>query len=82
MTPLQAALVYRGLPINHPHPCECADTGCPAHFGLPHCERRANAVLFRTDMEDKTGSLFCERCALDAYGSGVYSDEPIEGGEA
>lgn len=60
--------------------CECLDHGCPAHRGKP-CHRLAHtadargSLLFRVDMEDRTGTLFCAACAEDAAMSGLYSDD-------
>lgn len=52
--------------------CECADRGCPFHTGLDHCVRTATDVLYRCDMEDRTGTRFCRPCADDADESGLY----------
>lgn len=57
--------------------CECSDPGCPVTHGQG-C--RANAagkrgvILYRIDMEDVTGTLFCWSCANDATDSGVFTD--------
>lgn len=54
--------------------CECADPGCRAHLGRSKCNREAAQTLFRVDMEDKTGTRFCDHCTLDAMESGVFAD--------
>ncbi len=58
--------------------CECADPGCPADHNV--CMDglvRESVVLYRIDMEDYTGTEFCNPCAGDAMESGVFStDEP------
>lgn len=52
--------------------CECSDPGCPCCQG--HCERRSAVTLYRVDMQDESGTRFCENCANDAYESGVFAD--------
>ena len=53
--------------------CECADPGCPGHKGTSDCFRKQQTVLYRIDMEDRTGVAFC---ADDAGDSGLFSDAP------
>lgn len=55
--------------------CECSDSGCHAHNGRSVCTSRGTAVLYRVDMEDQTGMLFCEDCAADAMESGYFTTE-------
>lgn len=58
--------------------CECSDPGCPNCKGS--CERAGWVRLFRVDMHDVSGVLFCERCSDDAFYSGVFCcDDPAEG---
>jgi len=53
--------------------CECADPGCPQHKGESECKRVNHVeVLFRVDMDDRTGTRFCGRCADDAMESGLF----------
>ena len=52
--------------------CECSDPGCPACLGL--CGKSAVMTLYRIDMQDLTGTDFCEDCANDAMESGLFSD--------
>jgi hypothetical protein len=52
--------------------CECADPGCPVHKGVDHCQMFAVMRLFREDMLDLTGVLFCQKCGEDALASGVF----------
>ena len=52
-------------------PCECADPGCNECGGL--CEKDGAVRLYRVDMDDATGVLFCEPCAADALASGVFT---------
>jgi hypothetical protein len=52
-------------------PCQCADRACPCRG---RCCRRATTTLFRVDMEDRTGTPFCDGCAADAWESGLFSD--------
>ena len=60
--------------------CECFDTGDnhpinnSGRDGL-QCTRKASATLYRIDMEDNSGTRFCEECASDAMVSGVFTDE-------
>lgn len=66
--------------------CECADPGCPAagHVIEPCdlrgvtqriacCNGKTSRLLFRVDMQDLTGTLFCEGCAEDALESGLFT---------
>lgn len=53
-------------------PCECSDSGCTAHRGKAYCNKKANTILYRIDMEDETGVSFCNACADDAMESGVF----------
>lgn len=54
--------------------CECSDRLCPAHKGSENCVERAIVILYRIDMEDNTGTAFCEACASDALDTGLFSD--------
>lgn len=54
--------------------CECSDSGCKAHKGTSACESIGTTILYRVDMDDLTGTLFCESCADDAMESGLFSD--------
>ena len=51
--------------------CECEDRQCPAHLG-ENCKEIGKILLFRIDMDDASGTLFCERCAEDALESGLF----------
>jgi len=53
--------------------CECSDPGCPHHKGKDICTRRGYDILFRSDMEDETGTVFCADCADDAFTSGLFT---------
>lgn len=53
--------------------CMCSDPGCPACKG--YCNLAASTVVYRTDMEDESGSPMCTGCAVDAMESGVFTDE-------
>jgi hypothetical protein len=55
--------------------CECADAGCVCHG---KCNAEGRVTLYRVDMEDATGTLFCEQCAADAMESGLFTDESEE----
>jgi hypothetical protein len=55
--------------------CECTDSGCVAHKGRAKCGKKADQILFRVDMEDETGTAFCDACADDAFASGLFTDE-------
>jgi len=58
--------------------CECSDTGCKAHPGK-HCANHGEvSLLYRVDMEDHTGTAFCEACADDAFESGLFTTESGE----
>jgi hypothetical protein len=50
--------------------CEDGDAGCVHCAG--RCTRDAVCVLFRVDMEDRTGTAFCETCSEDALASGLF----------
>ena len=58
--------------------CECSDPGCPAHQGVAQCLVPASCVLYRIDMEDATGTAFCDACSDDALDSGVFRMEEGE----
>lgn len=61
------------------HECECSDPGCPMAHGSA-CHRKPCCTLYRVDMEDRTGTRFCEDCADDAWGSGVFTNtKPARG---
>ena len=51
--------------------CQCADSLCPVHRGTD-CDLPATRTLYRVDMEDLTGTSFCEACANDALQSGLF----------
>jgi len=54
--------------------CECADRLCPAeHNGQSHCRVLARIVLYRVDMDDRTGTAFCYPCADDSIASGLFT---------
>lgn len=61
------------LPVER---CQCGDPGCPMHDDQGGCNRVATDRLYRTDMDDETGTPMCEGCADDAFESGLFSDEP------
>lgn len=54
--------------------CECSDPGCKSamHAGFSTCSNSGRIVLYRVDMEDQTGTLFCSACAGDAMESGLF----------
>ena len=55
--------------------CECADTLCPVHKGTSKCASEDGPVLlYRTDMDDRSGIVFCRACADDAMESGLFTD--------
>jgi len=65
--------------------CECTDPGCPQHEGVAQCLVPASCILRRVDMDDVTGTAFCDGCAEDAMASGVFTyaedEEPELGDE-
>ena len=52
--------------------CECVDQGCPEHEGRECANVERLVTFYRADQIDETGTRFCEACAEDARGSGVY----------
>jgi len=58
--------------------CECSDKGCKAHEGIPSCESVYTVALYRIDMQDETGTLFCDSCAEDAMDSGLFTTCEVE----
>jgi hypothetical protein len=52
--------------------CDCTDPGCPEHEGKPSCSKKAVETVYRSDMEDQTGTRMCWACASDALESGVF----------
>lgn len=53
-----------------PQFCECSDPGCPVCGG--RCRKPSRTVLYRSDMEDETGTPMCNGCADDAMESGLF----------
>jgi len=51
--------------------CECADHACPVCKG--NCRQVATGILYRVDMDDVTGTAFCEGCGEDAMESGLFT---------
>lgn len=58
--------------------CECADPGCRVHSGKSACGKPSATILYRVDMEDETGTAFCEECASHAFESGVFAENEDE----
>lgn len=58
--------------MNKVKTCECSDPGCWVHPTSPRCVSSYTFILYRIDMEDKTGTLMCAACAEDAYASGLF----------
>lgn len=55
--------------------CECSDPACPHCSGK--CKDQATMTLWRVDMEDRTGSDFCQACGEDCMDAGVFTpDDP------
>ena len=47
--------------------CEDADKGCKhCHGG---CKKEPTMALYRCDMIDNTGTMFCDECGTDAMES-------------
>ena len=57
--------------------CECSDHCCPGHPGSD-CTSEGELILYRVDMIDNTGTLFCEPCAQDCLASGLFTDGPVD----
>jgi len=53
--------------------CRCLDLKCPACHG--QCLRPAFVKLYRTGLDDEIGTVFCDRCAVAALKSGVFTFE-------
>lgn len=51
--------------------CECTDPGCPECGG--DCDHESTDTLYRIDMEDSTGTRFCDQCSADAMDSGMFA---------
>ena len=56
--------------------CECVHEDClhPAEQGSGQCIRQAAHILYRCDLDDHTGTAFCEECAEDAIDCGLFYD--------
>jgi len=59
--------------------CGCFDNGCKANHGRacltridPLAGDGSGETLYRVDMQDDTGTLFCRACADDAMESGLF----------
>ena len=62
--------------------CECFDPGCPCvetgkGTHLPAGHNGLVQILYRVDMDDKTGTAMCETCADDAFDTGLFSYESL-----
>jgi hypothetical protein len=55
--------------------CECGDPGCPVHKGTSNCPNLSSRKVFRSDMEDRSGTRMCNACADDAMDSGVFYEK-------
>lgn len=53
-----------------PQFCECSDPGCPVCQG--HCRKPARTLVYRSDMEDETGTPMCSGCTEDCMDSGLF----------
>ena len=53
--------------------CRCLDLNCPVCHR--ECLRPAFVKLYRTDLDDEIGTVFCDRCAVAALKSGVFTFE-------
>lgn len=51
--------------------CHCSDPGCRACGGECGCD--STTTLYRVDMDDETGTPFCDGCAEDAMESGLFT---------
>jgi len=51
--------------------CQDADRNCPVCHGK--CVNQATDTLARVDMQDESGTRFCEDCTEDAMNSGVFT---------
>jgi hypothetical protein len=58
--------------------CECTDQLCPCK-GI--CGNIAGNRLYRKDMEDTIGIVFCYICANDALNSGLFTVFPVKASE-
>ncbi len=53
--------------------CRCSDPLCPVKHGRIVCSAPATGgTLYRSDMHDERGTMFCEPCAEDALASGLF----------
>jgi len=57
--------------------CKCADSGCPIHNGVSSCKNRRSVLLFRVDMEDRSGTWMCKDCADDAFKFGLFREATV-----
>ncbi len=58
--------------------CCCSDPGCPKHKGRSGCSYIATSIVYRIDMEDKTGTPMCSGCTEDALNSGVFTCSEVK----
>jgi hypothetical protein len=64
--------------MGYPTACECSDPGCSVNHGSKECGQNAEDILYRVDMEDRSGTAMCEDCASDAFEAGVFSAFPVD----
>ena len=58
--------------------CGCRDAECEVHKGKAECFNPGAVRLYRVDMENTGGTLFCGGCADDALASGLFTDDGID----
>lgn len=54
--------------------CECMDRECIVHSGDTCQNYEETYLLYRVDMEDRTGTAFCNSCHTDAMGTGLFTN--------
>lgn len=58
--------------------CECSDPGCKAHKRISECKAKGYIILYRTDMDDETGTVMCIDCTDYAFSSGLLTTKEID----
>ena len=58
--------------MKHKRQCRCSDGLCPTGHGPQQCGKTARECMRRSDMDDRTGTLMCSKCADDAFALGLF----------
>jgi hypothetical protein len=55
--------------------CECHDPGCDHTEQGHHKDTRQYRILYRIDMDDRSGTMMCHTCREDAMLCGLFTED-------